>query len=171
MPVFSARRAGSDQGRRHDVLIGGRFHRHRNSPIPKFNFSSDFGHFILKMLENAKFEYMSRTKLFKFPNFWGYAPADFSTAGTIPPSLPPPAFGAHGSDNFYSQAALLTRMNRLLGFSLSSFFLLQESLTHNKSRGLCSERGNTGRQRTSQTRLPVDQPLDRCIRVTKPDGN
>ena len=35
----------------------------------KFSFSSDFGHFILKMLENAK--KVSRQKLLKYPNFWG----------------------------------------------------------------------------------------------------
>ena len=39
---------------------GGRIHRHPNTPPPKFSFSSDFGHYVLKMVENAKFSYVSR---------------------------------------------------------------------------------------------------------------
>ena len=46
------------QGRHHEVLIGGGggvgFIGTQTHLSPKFSFSSDFGHFILKMLENAK---------------------------------------------------------------------------------------------------------------------
>ena len=38
---------------------------------PKFSFSSDFGHFIFKMSENAKFLYVSRKKILEYPNFCG----------------------------------------------------------------------------------------------------
>ena len=41
---------------------------------PKFSFSSDFGHFILKMLENAKFAYVSGKRILKYHNFWGDIP-------------------------------------------------------------------------------------------------
>ena len=41
---------------------------------PKFSFSSDFGHFISKMLENAKFANVSRKKMLKYHNFWGDFP-------------------------------------------------------------------------------------------------
>ena len=37
---------------------------------PKVGFSPDFGHFILKTWENAKFSYMSRKKILKYHNFW-----------------------------------------------------------------------------------------------------
>ena len=67
--------------------LGGRIHRHPNPPTPKFSFSSDFGQFILEMVENAKFSYASRKKMLKYHTFWGDVPADFST----------PAFDAHGS--------------------------------------------------------------------------
>ena len=56
---------------------------------PKFGFSSDFGHFILKMVKNAKFSSMSRKKkMLKYHHFWGDVPADFSTAGDASP-VPP----------------------------------------------------------------------------------
>ena len=60
----------SEQGRRHQVVFGeGRI---SETHLPqKFSFSSDFGHFILEMLENAKFEYASRNKILKYHNFWG----------------------------------------------------------------------------------------------------
>ena len=48
----------SSQGRHHKFFIGwgggGRIHRHPNAHTPKFSFSLDFGHFIWKMLKNAK---------------------------------------------------------------------------------------------------------------------
>ena len=44
------------------VWEGGGFMGTETHLPPKFLFSSDFGHFILKMLENAKFEYVSRKK-------------------------------------------------------------------------------------------------------------
>ena len=51
------------QGRRHKVLFGGDgFMGTQIHLPPKFSFSSDFGHFILKMLENIKFAYVSRKK-------------------------------------------------------------------------------------------------------------
>ena len=34
---------------------GGRIHRHPDTPTQQICFSSNFGHFIFKMLENAKF--------------------------------------------------------------------------------------------------------------------
>ena len=52
---------------------------------PKLSFSSDFGHFILKMLENAKFEYVSRKKDTEIFSVLGETyPADFSTGGRPP---------------------------------------------------------------------------------------
>ena len=58
---------------------------------PKCSFSSDFGHFNLKILENAKMAYV--TKILKYHNFGGTSPADFSTAGD--PSPRPSVFDAH----------------------------------------------------------------------------
>ena len=49
----------------------------------KINFSSDFGQFISKMLENAKFANVTRKKILKYHNVWGDA------------SPRPPAFDAH----------------------------------------------------------------------------
>ena len=43
------------------ILIEGRIHRHPNPPTIKFCFSSDFGHFILKMLENTKITRFKKT--------------------------------------------------------------------------------------------------------------
>ena len=59
---------------------------------PKFSFSSDFGHLILKMLKNAKFSFVSRKKFMKYTHFWGDVPRR-----TRPPRPPPPAFDAHES--------------------------------------------------------------------------
>ena len=62
---------------------GGRIHGHHNPPTPKFSFSSDFGHFILKMLENVKFARkkdteaignISRKNILKYHNFLGDVP-------------------------------------------------------------------------------------------------
>ena len=62
---------------------------------PKFSFS-DFGHFILKMVENAKFRYLCvKKKIMKYHNFLGTSPADFSTAGDV--SSPSPVFDAHAT--------------------------------------------------------------------------
>ena len=49
------------RGRRHELLFGGGdgFMGTQTHLPPKFSFSSDFGHFILKMVENAKFSYVS----------------------------------------------------------------------------------------------------------------
>ena len=59
----------------------------------KLSFSSDFGHFILKMKENAKFSSVSRKKkVLIYHHFWGTSPADFSTAGDASPLSPPPRF-------------------------------------------------------------------------------
>ena len=55
---------------------------------PKSIFPSDFGHFILKMLDYSKMLHVSRKKLLKYHNFWGTSPADFSTAGDASP-VPP----------------------------------------------------------------------------------
>ena len=52
-----------------DGFIGTQTH------IPqKFSFSSDFGHFILKMEENAKFSSVSRKRMLKYHHFWGDVP-------------------------------------------------------------------------------------------------
>ena len=62
------------EGRSHEVLfegdgiIGSQVHL-----PPKFSFSPDFGHFIWKMLENAKFSDMSK-KILKYHYSWGDVP-------------------------------------------------------------------------------------------------
>ena len=40
----------------------------------KLSFSSDFGHFILKMLEIEKIAYVSRKNILKYHHFWGDVP-------------------------------------------------------------------------------------------------
>ena len=64
----------------------GRIHRRQNPHTPKFSLSSDFGHFILKMLENGFFLYLRVKKLLKHSYFWGTSPADFSPAGDAYPA-------------------------------------------------------------------------------------
>ena len=76
--------------------LGGRIHRQLGTqthlrPPPKFNFSSDFGHFILKMLKNANIFNVSRKKILKYPNFWGYWPAVNKSAGGFNSAPPPPS--------------------------------------------------------------------------------
>ena len=72
---------------------GGRIHGQGTQTHlpPKSCFSSDFGHFILKMLENVIFAYVSRKKILKYHNFWGgRPPLIFRLRGTRPPPHPPP---------------------------------------------------------------------------------
>ena len=73
------------QGRCHQVLFGGGdgFMGTQTHLPPKLSFSSNFGHFILKILEDVKFAYVSRKKILKYHKFWGV------------PSPPSPAFDAH----------------------------------------------------------------------------
>ena len=54
---------------------------------PKFSVSSDFGHFILNMLENAKLLYVSRKKILKSD-----VPRQFFDCGGRVPRPPPPRF-------------------------------------------------------------------------------
>ena len=62
---------------------------------PKFSFSSDFRHFILKMLKNAKFTYVSRKKILEYHNFWGDVPLIMLLRGSVspPPFSTPMTFG------------------------------------------------------------------------------
>ena len=54
------------QGRRHQVLfVGDGFMGTQTHLPPKFSLSSDFGHFISKMLDNAKVANVSRKKILK----------------------------------------------------------------------------------------------------------
>ena len=72
--------------------LGGRIHGHPNPPTPKFSFSSDFGHFILKMMEDAKFSSVSGKKGAEISSFLrggGTSPADFSNAGDASPLSTP----------------------------------------------------------------------------------
>ena len=66
--------------------LGGRIHRHPNPPTPKFSFSSNFGHFILKMLENAKNFKKKVTEISKF--LGGRHPRFFLSAGVLTPATP-----------------------------------------------------------------------------------
>ena len=85
----------SQQGRRHEFLLGGRIDRHPNPPTQKNSFSSDFGHFVLKMLGNAKNSIISSKKLLKYPYLCGVDPRGFQKCrGTDPP---PPVCGAPAS--------------------------------------------------------------------------
>ena len=69
--------------------LGGRIHRHPNPPTPKFSFSSDFGHFILKMMENAKNVIRVKKKDAEISTFLGgRPPLIFRLQGTCPP-VPP----------------------------------------------------------------------------------
>ena len=49
---------------------------------PKFSFFSDFRHFILKMVENVKWSYVSSKKMLQYHNFWrGRPPLIFFYCG------------------------------------------------------------------------------------------
>ena len=85
------------QGSRHEVLFEGGgedgFIGTQTHLTPKFSFFSDFGHFILKMVENAKFPYVSK-RYINISFSGGRPPLIFQLRGTRPPR--PPAFDAHG---------------------------------------------------------------------------
>ena len=106
-----------NKGRRHEILIGlVRLIGTQTHLPPKFSFSSDFGNFILKMLENARMRffkrnfqshstvmptsgyarlygiqmlYVSRKTIMKYLNFWGSTPR-FLKVGVLTPATPPP---------------------------------------------------------------------------------
>ena len=67
---------------------------------PKFSFSSDFGHFVLKMLENAKFSCVKKKRYYMRDK----KTADFSAAGDTSPV--PPALDAHIWHKAYIQLSL-----------------------------------------------------------------
>ena len=73
---------GCQQGRRHEVLMGGRISWAPKPNYPQnLDFSSDFVHFILKMLENTNKNITFQekdTKISKF--FGGRPPAVFKSA-------------------------------------------------------------------------------------------
>ena len=66
------------QGRRHEDLFGGggRFLGTQPNLPPKLSLSSDFGHFILKMLKNAKFkcQVSCQEKVSEISSFLGDVP-------------------------------------------------------------------------------------------------
>ena len=70
---------------------GDRFMGTQTNLPPRFIFSSNFGHFILKMLDHAKLLYVSRKKLLKYHNLGGRPSLIYRLRGTCPPS-PPPRF-------------------------------------------------------------------------------
>ena len=82
-----------NQGRRHEVLIffgGDGFIGSQAHLPPKFNLSFDFGHFISKMLENAKMLCVTRKKRYwNVHIFRGSYPAVFKVAGVLTPAPPP----------------------------------------------------------------------------------
>ena len=68
-------------------VLGDGFMGSQTHLLPKFSFSLDFGHFISKMLEKAKFPNVSREKILKCPNFGGDIPRwFFDCGGRVPPS-------------------------------------------------------------------------------------
>ena len=77
----------------------------QNDLPPNSNFSSDFGHFILEILENLKvFTNIQKISL-KNRDFWGDIPPEFRTGGTCPRH--PPGGDAHVHKlrfDFYSSA-------------------------------------------------------------------
>ena len=90
-----------NQGHRREIFIGGGvgFIGTQTHVPPKFSFSSDFGHFILKKLEKKL--YASRKKILKYPNFCGGRHPRFSKVlGLRPPRLP---IGDALVDNTYSK--------------------------------------------------------------------
>ena len=94
---LKGRKEGHCRGVATKFCLGrGRIHRHPNPPTPKFSFSSDFGHFVLKMMENAKITKCVKKKEAEISSFLGGRPRRFfDCGGRVPPS-PPPAFDAHG---------------------------------------------------------------------------
>ena len=54
--------------------------------LKKISFSSDFGHFILKMLENAKFSHVRKKDTEISQLLGGHPPLIFHLRGTRPPS-------------------------------------------------------------------------------------
>ena len=69
------------QGRRHEILFGGdEFIGTQTHLLPKFSFCSDFGHFILKMVENAKFSSVLRKNMLKYYPFWAQSYQDGDVA-------------------------------------------------------------------------------------------
>ena len=78
----------SDRGVATNFCLGGDgFIGTQTYLTPKLSFSSDFGHFILKLVENAKQLFVSRKKTLKYHNFWEDVPRwFFDCRGRVPPS-------------------------------------------------------------------------------------
>ena len=89
-------RMSHKQGRRHDFSTGGQIPTggggqirvNQNHLPPNSNFSSDFGHFILKILEDLKIFTNMNKSFFKNRNFWGDTPTEFRTGGGHVPGIP-----------------------------------------------------------------------------------
>ena len=60
-------------GARHEVWLGGQIQVRQTHLPPNSNFSSNFGHFISKVLENLKID-MNSKFFFKTRDFWGTSP-------------------------------------------------------------------------------------------------
>ena len=67
---------------------GGRFHVPQTHLPPNFDFSSDFGHFILKISENLKILIRTQKKILKSRDFWGTSPRNFGPVGGRVPRPP-----------------------------------------------------------------------------------
>ena len=82
----------TEQGRRHEVLIGGGGFMGIQTHLPqkKLSFSSDFRHFILKLLENSKLYTCQEKGCSNIINSSpGTSPMISRMRGTRPPSPPP----------------------------------------------------------------------------------
>ena len=89
----------TDQRRRHEFFTGEGSESDTQTHLPpKFSFSSNLGHFVLKMLENAKNVHFLRKNILKCPNFWGVDHRCFQKWGSRPPP-PPPVGDTPGTDD------------------------------------------------------------------------
>ena len=70
---------------------GGQIQVNRNHLPPNSDFSSDFGHFILKTLENLKILANMHEIFFKNRDIWGAMPPELRTRGDTSPASPPVA--------------------------------------------------------------------------------
>ena len=84
-----------------DLFGGDGFIGTQTHLLLKFSFSSDFCHFIWKMVENAEFSYVSRKKILKYHHCWGNVPRWFFDCGGRVPRPPPPRFRRPCSDRHF----------------------------------------------------------------------
>ena len=84
-------------------------------PTPNSDFSSDFAHFILEVLENPKVLAKIPKIFFKTRDFWGDIPPEFRTGGDTSPASPPVAPPVGENRKLFCVCPISSSFGRILG--------------------------------------------------------